>query len=134
MTPEEKDAFMGLINAMADNTIATLDNNKSITELNGSLTPQSFSSTAWQWFRNAIFTGMGDVLPQYKIPQMQAGGMARTRGIYELHPGEVVSPASTTAMPWASGDTIVNITEPMEVADPLYLAKRIAWERASTKE
>lgn len=133
MTPEEQEAFNKLVTAMSNNTISTLDNTKSISDLNGSLTPQSFSSTAWQWFRNAIFTGMGDVLPQYKIPQMQAGGMARTRGIYELHPGEVVSPAQTSAMPWASGDTNVYITEPMEVADPLYLAKRIAWEKASTK-
>lgn len=66
-------AFQDLINAMIRNTGALLDNTREINELTGaSTTPQTWSTSAWQWFRQAIFDGMGQVLPQYEVPQLSA--------------------------------------------------------------
>jgi hypothetical protein len=130
LTPEEADAFNALITAMSANTEQVLDNTKALNDLSGR-NPQSWSSSSWQWFRSAIFSGMGDILPQYQIPQMAVGGYVTKKGIFELHPGEAVIPNQNGSV--QGGDTNVYITEPMEVADPLYLAKRIEWERSNGK-
>ena len=52
--------------AMLENQVAILQNTQALDEANGLMKdPQSFTSTAWTWFREAIFSGMGQVLPQY---------------------------------------------------------------------
>lgn len=53
----------GLINAILQNTQQVQENTNQLQQLNGTDT-QSFSSTAWTLFRNAIFNGSGGLIPQ----------------------------------------------------------------------
>jgi hypothetical protein len=88
-----------LAQAMLENTVASLQQKKAIDELTGTMKePQTFTSSAWTQFREAIFTGMGQVLPQYDvgIPSMQGGGHVIRGGLFKLHAGETVHSNSTT--------------------------------------
>jgi phage-related protein len=128
LPPETQAVIQSLIDSMVENTTAVLDNTGQIQELSGAVRePQTFTSSAWTMFRQAIFTGMGQVLPQYEIPQMASGGLVTKGGIFELHTGEFVrkSDASPTSQEYT-----INIEHPVEVADPVYLAKRIAFENS----
>ena len=52
--------------ALLENEAATWENTKAFNEASGAMQdPQTFTSSAWSWFREAIFSGMGQVLPQY---------------------------------------------------------------------
>lgn len=78
MTTEEKDTFQGLINSVIENTAAQLSNTEQIKQLNAPAT-QSWSSTAWQWFRSAVFNGNGGLLARYQNAGLGiTGGMAGT--------------------------------------------------------
>lgn len=58
--------FESLVNNLTQNTEAIATNNQQLAQLNGQLLqPQSWSTTAWTAFRNAIFSGMGSLLPQF---------------------------------------------------------------------
>lgn len=66
MDPASAAEFENLINSLLANTSAIVDNNQQLATLNGQLTqPQSFTSTAFSMFRDAIFTGMGGLAPTY---------------------------------------------------------------------
>jgi hypothetical protein len=102
MPDATRQVFEQLIQSMIDNTSATLDNTQNIDTLNGTFTqPQTFSSTAWQWFHNAIFTGMGGVLPQFQI----AGSMSG------VDTGSIASPAALGSSTVAGGDGATNKQE-----------------------
>lgn len=128
-TPAHLDILRG---AIADNTLAQLDVKDALGQLGDN--QQTFTSLAWQWFRQAIFTGNGGLLPQYRVtndmlvPHLQTGGLITRGGLFRLHVGEFVKPAGH-----GTGDTNieVNVTEPTEVVDPSYMAKRIAYELKS---
>lgn len=96
-------AIKDLTSQLLENEIATLENTISLNELTGvTATAQTFTSSAWTLFREAIFTGMGQVLPQYAIPnsgQMMAGAPSvyspnsplnpgAAGGMYEVHEGD----------------------------------------------
>lgn len=67
-------AQQDLRKALLENQVATLQNTQALNELTGATAdPQTFTSTAWEWFRNAIFNGMGGVLPQYQVGAAAAG-------------------------------------------------------------
>lgn len=69
--------------AILENTIANTQNTQTLNELNGTVNqPQTFSSTAWQWFRTAFFNGVGGILPTYDVPMAQAGPVGINSGIY----------------------------------------------------
>jgi hypothetical protein len=109
--------------AILDNTVAQLENNVQLRELEGTLAgTQSFTSTAWQWMRTAIFNGSGGLLPQFQAPL-----------------GTGVSPMGSTVM-FPSGGGTSNATshkvvgvEHMEITqnetvDPVALGNKIAWD------
>ena len=66
MDPAQAAEFENLINSLITNTQAITQNTLQIATLNGQLTqPQSFASSLWKNFRDAIFTGMGGLQPSY---------------------------------------------------------------------
>lgn len=111
---------------LLENEVATLENTQSINELNGTIKePQQFSTTAWTMFRQAIFDGMGGLLPEYHIPQMHTGGLVTKAGIFELTPGERVSADGSGN---TNVDLDIHVTKPIEEADPLHIGKRVMRE------
>jgi hypothetical protein len=135
LTPADAQQFEGLINAIIDNGTQLESNTQAIENLNGNLQPQGFSSSAWTWFRQAIFTGMGDVLPQYTIPSFDTGGPVIRGGLARVHSGEyVTNPAAKGAhWPMQEGDINIEINEAGGEPDPSYIAKRMAFERRATR-
>ena len=90
--------------ALLENRVAILQNTQATNEATGALTqPQTFTSSAWTRFREAIFNGMGQVLPQYN-PQNMMG---------EINTGAVIYPSSGTGggISRVSGDTNINLYE-----------------------
>jgi len=87
--------------AILENSIAQRQNTIATNELTGATTePQTFTSSAWTRFREAIFSGMGQVLPQYN-PQNMMG---------EINTGAVIVPAGAVSSR-VSGDTNINLYE-----------------------
>jgi hypothetical protein len=131
MGETERGAFQALIQSMIDNTTAVLDNTGQLEEItNASQNPQSWSSTAWNWFREAIFTGMGDVLPTYTVPQMHTGGLVTKGGLAELAAAEFVVAANRDNLPGGGDLYDIDINEahnPDEVAQRVM--NRIAFDR-----
>ena len=116
-----------LTQALLDNEIALLENSQQLQQINGTLNqPQSFTSTAWQMFRTAIFNGSGGLLPQFQVPGMASGGTLLSDGLIYAHAGERIIPATVTS---GIGDTNLFVTSPTEVADPVTFAARFAWEK-----
>jgi chromosome segregation ATPase len=132
--PEALAAFQAVIDGLTGNTVAITENTSAIASLNGAVT-QTFSSSAWTTFRQAIFDGNGGLLPQYDLPQnipaMATGGFITKGGLFELHAGEKVTPASQVSDS-SIGEVNVHITNPTETADPAYIGKRVAWEIAAS--
>jgi uncharacterized protein YutE (UPF0331/DUF86 family) len=128
MGDTERNAFGALIQAMIDNTTQTVDNTEQIQTLNGTFNqPQQWSSSAWQWFREAIFTGMGDVLPQYNVPHLDTGGTITREGLFMLHAGEVVRPSGNSS----DGDINITLNSIDGNVDLTALSSRIAFEKKS---
>lgn len=86
--------FESLINAIIDNTGSQVSNTEQLQQLNAPNT-QTWTTTAWQWFRDAIFNGSGGLLPQYQNAAL---------GITTTTPGLSPTPA-TAAMASASAAT-----------------------------
>lgn len=62
----DQQAVRDLTTAVLENQVATLQNTQAINTATGATTdPQTFSSSAWTLFREAIFDGMGRVLTRY---------------------------------------------------------------------
>jgi hypothetical protein len=125
--------FQTLIDAMINNTTATTDNTANLAELNGLANqPQQFATTAWTKFRTALFNGVGDILPQFQIPQMETGGYITKGGMFNLHPGEFVVNATQSNVP---SDSPINITvnEANKPLDVTALASRIAFEKRTRR-
>lgn len=96
MDPAQVTEFENLINGLLANTTAITSNNLQLATLNGQLTqPQSFTSTAFSSFRDAIFTGMGGLNPTYAASLGVANptnpGLAGTNA-----PGQVAGSSPTT--------------------------------------
>jgi Peptidase M15 len=120
MDPAQQQAFENIISALVQNSQQIEANNKELAVLNGQLLqPQSFSSSSWTQFRDAIFTGMGGLTPS----------IAASVGI---------APASNPALTGAGylsngtpapyiGEQNINVTNPTEVADPAYVGAAVAY-------
>ncbi len=128
LSEADKKQFEDLINAIIENEAALVNNTNTIKQLEGAMKVQSFTTTAWQLFRQAIFNGSGGLLPSYDIPLMDTGGYVRSDGLAYLHAAEVVRPASWGGDGGSIGEMNINITEPMEVADPVILSNAIAFK------
>jgi phage-related protein len=69
--------FEALIQAIIDNEAALQQNTQELQTLQQQNKIQEFTSTAWSWFRSAIFNGMGGLLPQYaEGTPFYAGGVS----------------------------------------------------------
>lgn len=123
--------FDALINAIIDNAGAIEQNTQQLQELNASQQVQSFTTTAWQLFRRAIFSGMGAILPQFQVPMMQSGGAIMSSGLLYGHEGERIVPAGVSRNQSWEGDTNnIYITNPTETADPGYIAEVMSFHRS----
>lgn len=126
--PEALNSFQAIVASLLDNTTALLDNTDSIKQLTVVSDEQSFSSTAWDMFRTAVFTGSGGILPQYDVPHLASGGYIAKGGLAYLHAAEVVRPSGGSS--WGNGDTNVNveITEADHGADYVGVGNAIAFK------
>lgn len=104
--------YKDLAQALLENKVAMLQNTQSINELNGTVTdPQTFTSSAWTLFREAVFDGMGNVLPRYELPASAVNNMLSS-GAYNVNPGDT-SMMSTTS----EGDINLTINEAGQPVD-----------------
>jgi hypothetical protein len=131
-------AINDLSDQLLQNQIAMLQNTQAINELNGTVQqPQGFSSSAWEWFRMAIFTGMGDVLPRYVIPSADVGGIATKSGLAMIHSNEAVVPAHITKHDFGNssdaGDINIEINEAGGPIDYVELASTVAWAKKTAQ-
>ena len=93
-------AYQDLYKATLENTVAQKQNTVAVNEATGATQgPQTFSTSAWQWFREAIFNGMGQVLPQYDTSLM--GG---------VNTGAMIVPGMTSNQT-TGGDVNLTINE-----------------------
>lgn len=109
MSQEQVTAFEDLITSLTDNESAIETNTIAINTLNGQLTqPQSFTSSAFASFRDAIFTGMGGLNPNYATPLGVSNPV--TPGLAGANaPGQTVQHIAVTTNPAATpvdGSTI----------------------------
>jgi hypothetical protein len=73
---QDDQAIYDLTVQLKENEIASLNNTSALNDANGLMkNPQTFSSSAWQWFNEAIFSGMGQVLPQYDSSAINTGAV-----------------------------------------------------------
>lgn len=125
LSEPDRQRFESLVEAIVGNESALLQNTSSIRDLEGQLgRPQSFSSTAWQLFRQAVFNGAGSLMPRYQIPQMHTGGVVPHSGLYNLAVGERVTRAGGQA---PGGNVYVEVNEAGGDVDYNYLAGRVAF-------
>jgi hypothetical protein len=123
-----KDYIQGLINSLLSNQASIIENTGAIQELTQASDAQSWSTTAWEMFRTAVFNGAGGLLPQYQTALSSAGsgssfGAGGTSGIM---PRVGVSMQSGTV----GGDEYhMHLTTPTEVLDPSDVARQIAFAR-----
>jgi hypothetical protein len=105
--------YNDLQKAILENKIALVQNTTALNEVTGQgSAPASYTSTAWQWFRQAFLTGTGGVMPQYALPpnaSMTSGGL-----------GGSVSMASSTTN---NGSQITNNFEINEAGQPIDTTK-----------
>lgn len=128
-TPEQKQQFEILIASIIDNEGALQQNTQQIKDL-GATQEQSFSSSAWQLFRQAIFNGSGGLLPAYNVPMMETGGGILSGGL-TTSPTTAINTRSSSQV---GGDHIeVNVTSPTEVLDPGHVADVISFRRSTER-
>jgi hypothetical protein len=134
LDPTQQDAFRDLIGALLGNATATVQNTQAIQNLTQP-NAQSFSSTLWSTFRQAVFTGAGGLLPQYQtaVPTAAIGAHVLQSGMMIVHAGEDVRPARITR-DWRGGDGDtyhLNVTTPTEVLNPTDVGRQLAFYRKS---
>ncbi len=135
MSEAQKQQFEGLITSIIDNETALLQNTQQLKDLNATLV-QNFSSDQWLAFRQAVFNGAGGLVPQYQlaVPALAMGGVIEKSGLAYVHMGEeVISKARRSTGGVEKFEQTINITEPMEVADPVYFGNKIAFETSLGK-
>ena len=132
MTESQRQQFEALINAIIENEAAVQTNTQQLRELDGTLgLAQTFSSSAWTQFRQAIFNGSGGLMPAYDLPGLGGGPLGAPPPAMALAPlaRASVQPNGLTRV-GASGDNIdIDINEVREKADPQEIAMRIMWEK-----
>jgi hypothetical protein len=134
LDPTQESAFRDLVTALLGNATAVEANTKAVSDLTNP-GAQSFSSTLWSTFRQAVFTGAGGLLPQYQmtVPSADVGARVLASGVMLVHAGETVSPASVSHAYGNNGGDVynLNVTTPTQVIDPTDVARQIAFYRKS---
>jgi hypothetical protein len=114
--------------ALLENEVALLENKTAVKELNGTMNVQSFTSSSWQMFRQAMFSGEGNLLPRYNLPGSKEFMMPNTTSAA----GTRMPSISGTQAAGTNGDSIsVDIHEVKERADPLEIAKTIGFKKST---
>lgn len=127
---DQQTLFQNLVQSLIDNTTAVVDNTQNLQQLNATTGQQQFTSSAWTLFRDAIFNGMGQLLPKYAqmIPSMDVGGTITRQGLLMGHRGEVMVPAKVNRdVPIGAQENHFHIDHPVEVADPVLFGNAVAW-------
>lgn len=127
MDEKSKGVFESLINEILNNELALIGNTKTIQELSGQVAEsQTFSTTAWQWFRQAIFNN-NEVLPQYRVPSNVADpamvALSDSRSSSSLRSSAI----SKEVVREVHQDIDVNYNEVNESPSPEETATRVAW-------
>jgi len=130
---DELAAITNYGNSIIADATALNDNTKALKDLTGSLT-QTFTSTAWSRFRQAVFNGNGGLMPQYSpyIPSFGGGGVKRGDGLALLHDREVIfTPEQVQALNGIGGveETHLHITSPVEKFDPIWASRQLSFAR-----
>jgi hypothetical protein len=107
---EQKKQFEDLINAVIDNASALVSNTDQLKNLTGTTT-QTWSSAAWQWFRQAVYNGNGGLLAQYQNPSL---GIVNPSGMYS---SQTASAINSGAMSSAGSSVTNNVTNEERTVD-----------------
>jgi hypothetical protein len=131
----DKERMRELRQAMLENELALLENTKALKEIEGTLGEVfDFNTTPWQMFRIAVLNGMGGLIPGLQMPGVISPYVPDTGSLGADYVGTF---SSGTVKPQnnnkGKGDTNVNITQPMEVADPVALSNAIAFKLKQEK-
>jgi hypothetical protein len=120
----EKEQMYKLVDALETNATNTLKNAEEIAKLNGQLNqPQSWSTTAWQDFRGAIFAGMGNLLPQYSS-SLPPGAVPTETPIYGSQ-----APGAARGGPLIGN---LSLTHPVQKLDPQLLGEELSHRIGTT--
>lgn len=94
--------FRSLIEAVLNNEVAVIENTKQLQEAMQEQKIQSFTSSAWQFFRSAIFNGMGGLMPEYAAGTpfygADGGGEMTGDGPINAHRGELILPKNYSSI------------------------------------
>lgn len=127
-TEEQRTQFEALINGIIENTTSQVSNTQAIKDLTKT-DAQSFSSSAWQIFRQAIFDGSGGLLPQYQNPLSAVSSLSPAGFDPSASTRSAVSSSSSVST--STGDTtVLQITSPTEVFDPAHAAEVLSFKRS----
>ncbi len=120
----EKKALSTWVTNISNNSEAILQNTQEIAKLNGALNqPQTWSTAAQQLFRNSIFTGMGQLLPEY---QNVLPPGARPEGLPKYG---VATPGAAVGGPNIGA---IHLTHPVEKIDPQLFGEELSFHIATT--
>ncbi len=126
----EQKVFNDLIDSMTNNTIATLDATQALQDLQSSVV-QTFQSSAWQQFRQALFDGSGGIMPTFSLPSFDSGGEVLRAGVAKVHPGDIavkgIKPGQTISNVGAT-NLHIEVNEAGQPTDVNHLANRLAFE------
>lgn len=130
LDPTQQDAFRDLVSSLISNATAVEQNTDALDDLNGSI-GQSFSTSMWTNLRHAIFTGAGQLLPQYSmmIPSADVGAKVLKSGAIMVHAGETVRPATVQSGGYGGDNYTLNVTTPTQVLDPTDVNRQLAFLR-----
>lgn len=103
-----------LTQAVLENNVATLQNTVNIKELTGATNQQSFTSSAWTQFRQALFNGEGSLIPN-----------APRNGPTSINGGPGMSSISSSSSRVQNFD--IDIHADSEPVDPVYISQRIGF-------
>jgi hypothetical protein len=112
--------------ALLENRLALLQNSEELKDLTEATNDAAFSfnTTSWRLYRVAVLNGMGGLMPNLPAPPSATVPSA-----------SLSAPATQQAGPTVPGsqNNIIQITEPMEVADPVALSNAISFKMSSLK-
>jgi hypothetical protein len=131
MKAGDQAAINDLTTQLLENQVAVLENTVAINELNGTVNGmQTFSTTAWQMFQNAIFNGNSGLLPQYEMAITNGGAIAANAGMTTEAPVGDGSALAKSAVATPAGDTNIDVHyhEVNDAPSPMETAKRVDWE------
>jgi hypothetical protein len=125
MDAPTQQVFEGIISSLETNTESIATNNQQLATLNGQLLqPQSWSSMTWSAYRQAVFNGMGGLLPSY-ASVLPAGSAPTT--VADNYVNSSVGSSGTAPLIGT-----LNMTSPTETLDPQVMGEQLNHQIATT--